>query len=173
MKNDFFYCGKIQRQSCGMSEQRGAILVEAMVTVVITAVGLLGIVGMLVAGIASSNKSLYRSSAVYMANEISERMRSNIGGVKANAYVGVGSSSKICRTSPGTPTPSSCSSSELAAYDVYDWKTQIAKLLPGGTGTVTSLASGALGTNRFEIKITWLEDKTSGAQMDFRLGFEP
>lgn len=55
-----------------MGGQRGAIMIEAMVTMVITAVGLLGIVGMLVAGIASSNKSLYRS-LVYMANEISEK----------------------------------------------------------------------------------------------------
>jgi type IV pilus assembly protein PilV len=130
---------------------------------------------MLVAGITSSNKSLYRSSAVYMANEISERMRSNIAGVKANAYVGVGSSSKICRTSPGTPTPSICSSAELAAYDVYDWNTQIARLLPGGTGTVlnTNGLPWASNQNQYEITVTWLEDKTNATQMNFKLRFEP
>jgi len=177
MKNDFFYYGKSERPSGGMSAQRGSILIEAMVTIVITAVGLLGIVGMLVAGIMSSNKSLYRSSAVYMANEISERMRSNIAGVRANAYVGVGSGSKVCRTSPGTLTPSTCTSAELAAYDVYDWKSQIASSLPGGTGTVINTSgvgvSWASDKNQYDITITWLEDKASSTNMNFKLRFEP
>lgn len=175
MMNSFVHLERSESPRSAMSAQRGAILVEAMVTIVITAVGLLGIVGMLVAGIVSSNKSLYRSSAVYMANEISERMRSNIAGVKANAYVGAGSGSKVCRTSPGTLTPSTCTSAELAAYDVYDWKAQIASSLPGGTGTVvnTNSVPWASNQNQYEITVTWLEDKASSTNMNFKLRFEP
>lgn len=177
MKSGVLFCRKPERKSGEMPAQRGAIMVEAMVTIVITAVGLLGIVGMLVAGISSSNKSLYRSSAVYLANEISERMRSNLAGVKANAYAGVGSDSKVCRTSPSTITPSTCTPSELASYDVFDWKAQIAKSLPGGTGTITN-ASGvgvpwASDKNQYDIAVTWLEDKATSTQLTFKLRFEP
>lgn len=159
----------------GVSAQRGAIMVEAMVTIVITAVGLLGIVGMLVAGITSSNKSLYRSSAVFLANEISERMRSNIAGVKANAYVGAGSGTKVCRTTPTTTVPSTCTSAEMAAYDIYDWKAKIAQSLPGGTGTVTNADGGlwASDKNQYDIVVTWLEDKATSQQLSFKLRFEP
>lgn len=175
MMNDFVYCGKSKCLNCAMGEQRGAIMIEAMVTIVITAVGLLGIVGMLVAGIASSNKSLYRSTAVYMANEISERMRSNLAGVKANEYLGIGSNSKVCRPSPSESSPDSCTSKELAAYDVYDWRDQVAKSLPGGVGVVSNVDNVAWASkkNQYEISVKWLEDKTSQTQMDFKLRFEP
>jgi len=175
MRGVFYYCGKPEHQNDAFARQRGAILVEAMVTIVITAVGLLGIVGMLVAGIASSNKSLYRSSAVYMANEISERMRSNVAGVKANAYAVAGSNTKVCRTSPSVPIPSTCTSAELADYDVYDWKAQIGRSLPGGTGTIANVSgvSWASDKNQYEITVSWLEDKTTATQMNFKLRFEP
>ena len=175
MMSDFVYCGKAKCLRCAMGKQRGVIMIEAMLTIVITAVGLLGIVGMLVAGIASSNKSLYRSTAVYMANEIAERMRSNLAGVKANEYLGVGSNSKVCRPSPIDSSPASCTSKELAAYDVYDWRDQVAKSLPGGVGVVSNVDSVPWSSNKnqYEISVKWLEDKTSQTQMDFKLRFEP
>ena len=175
MNNFVVYCGKARCPSPAIGEQRGAVMIEAMVTIVITAVGLLGIVGMLVASMASSNKSLYRSTAVHLANEISERMRSNLAGVKANEYVGTGSNSKVCRPTTSDPSPASCTSKELAEYDVYDWRDQVAKSLPGGDGSVSNVAGLAWSSNKnqYEISVKWLEDKTSQTQMDFKLRFEP
>ena len=175
MKTDFICYEKLDHQCCLIGRQGGAVMIEAMVAIVVTAVGLLGIVGMLVAGIGSSNKSVYRSTAVYLANEISERMRSNLAGVKADNYVGVGSNSKTCRPTLGTPSPSSCTSGELAAYDVYDWRDQVAKSLPGGSGLVKNVnsVSWTYNQNQYEIEVKWLEDKTSQTEMVFKLRFEP
>jgi type IV pilus assembly protein PilV len=175
MKHTSFYCKKAECQSGVLSGQRGSILIEGMVTVVITAVGLLGIVALLLSGITSSNKSLYRTTAVHMANEIAERMRANVVGVKENAYVGAGNNSINCRASAASSTPSSCSPIDLAAYDVHDWKTQIARFLPGGSGTVTNInnAPWAANQNQYEITVSWLEDKTNSTQMNFKLRFEP
>jgi type IV pilus assembly protein PilV len=175
MKNKSINYKKSECQSAMRSGQVGSILIEGMVTVVITAVGLLGIVALLLSGITSSNKSLYRSTAVHMANEIAERMRANVVGVKENAYVGTGNNSIICRASSGSATPSSCSAVDLAAYDVHDWKTQIARFLPGGSGTVTNInnAPWAANQNQYEITVSWLEDKSNATQMNFKLRFEP
>ena len=47
-----------------------------------------------------------------------------------------------------------CSTSELAVFDIFHWKTRIAKALPAGRGTVTKTG------DVYEIIIMWDEKRT-------------
>lgn len=149
-------------------------MIESLVTIVIVSFGLLGIVGLLVTGISSSNMSQMRTTAVLLANELAERMRANQSGVTASsggqAYLSAGSNSKVCKPDLSNTLPMPCSPTEMAAYDIYEWKDKISKALPNGEGTITRNVGTALS---FEIQINWLEDKKSNSSMNFKLRFEP
>ncbi|MCK7574680.1 MAG: type IV pilus modification protein PilV [Chromatiales bacterium] len=94
---------------------RGATLLEALVTLLVVSFGMLGIAGLLLSGIRANAISSYRSTAMYQAYEIADRMRSNIVGTRDGAYdLGAGSSA-ACEPSTGSCTPADQARSDLYA----------------------------------------------------------
>lgn len=162
-----------------LSKQSGSMMIESLVTIAVVSFGLLGVVGLLVTGISAANMSQMRSSAINLANEIAESMRANQTGVtdsikNSSGYIVSDSAaslpSKVCKPQGATVLPVSCDPMEMAAFDVYDWKRKIEASLPNGKGEIARLVSSNAA---FEIRITWLEDKTTATNMNFKLRFEP
>jgi len=113
-------------------DQRGFTLVEAMVALVVLAVGLLGIAALYVESLSASRSALLRTQAVNLAADMADRIRAN-----RNAGVGyaagtadTGTQTAACETTAG------CTTAELAAHDVFRWKTEGAALLPGFQGEI-------------------------------------
>ncbi len=110
---------------------RGASMIEVLVTMVIIAVGLLGLAGLQVRMQSSEMESYQRSQALLLLSDMSNRMATNRAAVIANAYdiaadspVGAG---MTCPALPGTPT--------TADRDRYEWCTALqgAAEVSGGT----------------------------------------
>ncbi|MCW8917793.1 MAG: type IV pilus modification protein PilV [Gammaproteobacteria bacterium] len=121
----------------------GFTLIEVLVTLLVLSIGLLGLAGMQITALKNSHGSSLRNQATALSQEIGERIRSNRADAQSGAYdIAVGAlpaDSPDCETAP-------CSGSEMAAYDLNEWKAALTNQLPAGDGAITH--SGGLLTVR-------------------------
>ena len=125
---------------------RGASLIEVLVSILLAAIGLLALAGSNVASIRYSKMSQYRGTATVLAADLAERMRANQAGL---ADYNITDDFSAQATQPATTTAcltysKTCSSAELAAYDMAIWRRLVRSQLPEGSVVVTPSASGTL-----------------------------
>ena len=128
----------------------GFTMVEAMVALVVLAVGMLGIAGLYVTTLRSGGGAIYRMQAVNLASDLADRIRANR---TANvAYLGPAADNN-CYGAGAVD----CAPALKAANDLLVWQTQVAAMLPAGNGVV-NVAPGAVATDPFTytITITWV-----------------
>ncbi|WGL18196.1 type IV pilus modification protein PilV [Microbulbifer bruguierae] len=116
-----------------LSKSAGATLIEVLVTVLVLAVGLLGLSSTQVMSLKNGNNAHHRYLAALAAQEMAERIRANPAGLGLGSYND--------KTVNGTDeTAQSCSSgcdgAQIAVMDLYDWGQVISDNLPGGTGEI-------------------------------------
>ena len=126
------------------NSERGTTLIEVLVTIIILAIGLLGLAGLQVTSLQSNHSSYYRSQATVLAYDISERMRANRTAALAGSY----------NVNFPDSSSSNAVSGNLASRDSAEWLNALAETLPSGTGRVQ--INGALVT----IHVRW--DDTRG-----------
>lgn len=117
-------------------KQKGFGLIEVLVSMLILAVGLLGVAALQSQSIRFNHEAYLRTQATVLANDIIDRLRTNRAtAIGSNSYdlafadVPVASAT-LCETNP-------CSAGNIAAYDFTQWRANIASALPNGTGAVT------------------------------------
>ncbi|THB66584.1 MAG: type IV pilus modification protein PilV [Gammaproteobacteria bacterium] len=133
-------------------KQCGFGLIEIMVTLVVLAVGLLGIATLQMRGYQTSQISLNRTVAVLKANDMADRIRANSAGAVAGAYNSI-SGYPLSYTDC---TQTTCTAEQLAEFDRYEWNYNLSLVLPSGQGTV--VANG----NMFTVTVMW-DEFNSGA----------
>jgi type IV pilus assembly protein PilV len=131
--------------------QAGFTLTEALTSVLIMSVGLLGVAALQSRSLAGSFTAAARSQAVIAASDIAARMRAN-----PMDYTAVEPADHACRQVHFAHTHQArdCSTLELAADDLADWRAAVAATLPGGAGTVRRQGEHYL------VEISW--DERSG-----------
>ncbi|MGQ3888173.1 type IV pilus modification protein PilV [Legionella sp. CNM-1927-20] len=129
------------------SKQYGFSLLEVLISVIVLAVGLLGIAALQARAVHDNHSALLRSIAINQINNMIDRMQSNYAGVNAGAYNNVSGTGTM-------PTCTTCSSTQIAQRDIYQWNTTNAQLLPSGQGTVTR------NGQRFTVTLFWDNDRT-------------
>ena len=115
-----------------IKKQQGISLVEALVALVILAVGVLGLAGVQARQLVETRTANTRAMAVRLVDDLNERMQLNTAGVRANNYVlafGV-------TPAGGTCTAAACSPAQLAASDLAQWRANVGALLPGGNAAI-------------------------------------
>lgn len=140
----------------------GFTLIEVLVTVIVLAIGLLGLAGLQLSGLRYSYSAYQRSQATILANDIADRMRANRVVAEAGSYdiaLGAMPGAASC-----TGTGANCSVGNLAAADLYEWKQSLAELLPSGDGSVAQ--NGGV----FTVTIQW--DDTRGEEAPKSLAME-
>jgi type IV pilus assembly protein PilV len=156
--------------------QRGYIMFEVLISVLVISVGFIGLAGMQVGGLAAANDSPFRSKAVYLSYQMADRVRANMPGAVAGNYdnlTGTGAN-------PGCVT-TGCTSAQMAANDFFEWAAEVAALLPGGVGVIcrdttpddgTAIAPACASAPGapLAVKVWWTEN---GIEHGFQTAFQP
>ncbi len=138
---------------------RGFTLIEALVSLLVFSIGLMGIAGLQMTSLRSSTSAHWHSQATWLAYEMSDRMRANQLGVDNGDYDLVDTASPP--SDPGCML-TGCTPTQMSDLDKYDWSLSIDNL-PNGVGTVVR------NNNQFTITITW--DEANG-QTNFAMTVE-
>ena len=112
----------------------GFTLIEVMVTVVVFSIGLLGLAGMQLQALKSSHGSQLRNQATALTYEIGERIRSNRAAVVPGHY-DINAAEQPATTADCEVAH--CNASEMASYDLNQWKAALLSALPAGDGSVS------------------------------------
>jgi type IV pilus assembly protein PilV len=147
------------------ASQHGFTLIEVLITIVILAIGLLGLAALQGFSLKNSHGSFYRSVASQQAYDMADRIAANLAGVAAGNY------DNLTATIPTNPNciTSGCSAANMALTDQYQWLRANAVVLAGGSGTVrceigpaASCENNVAGSNRvFRVTVSWNE-RTEG-----------
>lgn len=152
--------------------QSGIALLEVLVTILILAIGFLGLAGLQLTALRNNSSAYERSQATMLAYDIIDRMRANKQAANSGNYtiaLNAAPSSTDCRG-----TSANCSTSQLAAFDVNQWKCSLGKWdsnasctslgitgkLPNGDGSIA--VNGSLIT----VTIQWEDERAAEAAAD-------
>lgn len=123
-------------------------LIETLMTLLLTTIGILGMVAMQGRGIQYTQDATVRTNAMILANALHEQIRIS---AKADA-----NSSDITAyqftalpTAIETAKLSSCKLADTAAKQVACWATEVRSLLPEATGKCSKIG------NTLEIQLSW------------------
>jgi type IV pilus assembly protein PilV len=122
--------------------QRGFSLLEVLITILVFAIGMLGLAALQAASVRSNQSANFRTQATALSYMIIDRMRSNSDAVFAGEYL-AGLEPGDCNAVPPD--------SPQAAHDVAAWRQQLACQLPDGQGSI-SFPGGVDGV---VVSVTW------------------
>jgi len=150
------------------STEKGFTLLEALVTVVVISIGLLGLLGLQTVSIANTQTSAARTNASVAADSMADRVRSN----EAAASKGDYAYDSPFPAPPSEPKPlcvggTNCTAAQMAAYDFYEWNTSLDQLLPNGRGYLKCSATSGTQCLAYTITVAWSErDRGSNGTSD-------
>jgi len=144
------------RGRAGRHGQRGFTMLEILVTLFLLTMWLLASAGVQSSSLQFTKAAQFRTQAVYLAAELTERMQANKTAAVAGSYVYAGSGA-----SSGTDcTVALCSSDDLASFDIYEWSNRVAATLPNGTVAVTAVVANPI---TYTIVIGWTDRRENRA----------
>lgn len=140
--------------------QKGITLVESLVSLVVLALGVLGLIGFQMQTLRDTRDSVGRSRAIVAIQDIAERMRVNpyaLANYNAT-FAAVGAPGTDCMVN-------TCNVTQLAAFDIWRWKTNVGMSLPGGLAAIQR--SPVAGDERqFAVMVAWIENKADANAAD-------
>lgn len=142
------------------SVQRGFALLESLIAIVVMALGILGILGLQMRTLTNTQTSLYRAQAIRLTEDLNERLMAN-----PNAFL---STNDYLTGWENTPTSqvdcntAACGHTELAGFDIEQWKAQVRNTLPNGDASVFYTEDEVLADNRRQlgVMISWRENES-------------
>ena len=144
---------------------RGFTLLEVMISLVILAIGVMGIIGLQTSTYKQLQTSQNYSKAAMLASSMADRMLANQDQVLAGAYTHDSGDASSTAPSPNCASEA-CDAAQLAAYDVWHWQRELLGVdpdnenrkipgsLPAASGEV--LRDGATG--EYLILVRWDDD---------------
>lgn len=141
--------------------QKGLTLLETLVAIVIMALGILSVLGLQMRTLTNTQTSLYRAQAIRLIEDLNERMAGN-----PNALLNISAYTSAWDHTPTAAqncSQSACSHTELAAYDIAQWKALVTNTLPLGNAHVFTPQDETTANNRRQlgVMISWRENELS------------
>lgn len=151
--------------------QSGFGLIEVLVSVLILAIGLLGLAGLQTQSLKFNNDAFFRSQATLLAMDLADRMRANRDVIEKtpNAYQ-FPASQTVPATYPQCDD-TGCSPAELAEYDFAEWKKRAVEVLPGVSASVALDATvGTVPWQTYTITLSFKSSSDEQLQsLDYRV----
>jgi len=145
----------------GRRREAGFTLLEVLVAVFVLAIGVLGMARLILIAKQVNYEAVQRSLAITLAQDMMERVRSNPRSLGSYDGASVGSGSATAQSCTGT-----CSATQLAAYDIYQWD----QALYGSSEAAGGRALGGLvmpagcitaNANVVTVEIAWMGSRDS------------
>ncbi|WP_200843448.1 type IV pilus modification protein PilV [Pantoea sp. 18069] len=133
-----------------MSRQRGITLIESLIAMVVMALGILGIVGVQMRTLTDTQAGVRRAQAIRLIDDLGERLQNNPDALN---------NLETYTTSPGAGTDctaTACTPPQLAAFDIRQWRLNVAAALPAGSATVFIPQGGA---RQLGVMVGWNENR--------------
>lgn len=128
--------------------QQGFTLLEALISLVILSIGMLGIAALYVEGLRAGRTAIYRTTAVTLAADLMDRIRANRGAQVA--YAGAPQLNNCVNRD------NDCTPLQMAQHDLRLWQDDVDARMPPGTDVDVQFAPG-LAVNTYTITIQWPE----------------
>lgn len=127
--------------------ESGFGMIEVLVSLLVLAIGLLGLASLQTTGLAQTSEVRNRSQAILLADDMLERIRSNRDNIASYA---------VAEGNLPACTPDfAIANNGVAANDISEWKNSLACLLPAGNGLVQ------INNHVVTVQVVW-EDNTGG-----------
>jgi type IV pilus assembly protein PilV len=141
------------------NKQQGFTLLEVLIALLVLSIGLLGLAALQTIGLRSNEMASMRTTSTMLGYDITDRMRANAQGVADGDYV-IGTA--LISTTLTDCSSDNCDTTQLATYDLNQWKSAAA-LLPGGLADITQTAGPPL---THTITVRWDESRTGAAGLN-------
>lgn len=145
--------------------QRGSSLIEVLVSLVLVAVTMLGLLGLQLRSMGMQKDSLDRRNAAILVANFADRIAGNFDGANQGAYTGpllMGLTDDPPTAAAACATPTSCTGLEIGQRDWDLLRMEVRKRLPGGVVEV-HLAPGGTG---FVVTVGWLDPQRDAQDAD-------
>lgn len=131
----------------------GFSMVEMLVSLVVLAVGLLGVASLFAISLHSGSDAIARTEAISLVTDMADKIRANRRAGSTYQSAGV---NKGCT---GGSDARSCSPADLAQDDHYNWDQAIQQAFPAGgaSGKITFDNTDTTVPPKYTIQITWTE----------------
>ena len=136
-------------------QSQGFSLVEVLVALLVLSIGLLGLAALQTTSLQYNTGSYLRTQATFLAYDIIDRMRVNSAAVVDSDGTGYDQPTSTAISFTVDCGASSCTSAELANYDVKKWYDRAVVTLPNATTTPPTINIGP--TKLVTITIRWME----------------
>lgn len=100
-------------------------MMEILVALVIMSLGALGSAGLQLTSRKAGHEAQQHLTATFLLNDIVEKMRNNPGALATYAAADVGGGTISAQPSPNCTSGSACTSTQLAAHDLWQWEQAI------------------------------------------------
>lgn len=124
------------------SGQSGVGLIEVLVSLLVIAIGVLGMAGLYSRSLQYNQAAYFHSRATFLAGDMLDRIRANSSLAKNGNNYQVSAEDHVAEDCldehyPDTCENADCSAEQLAIYDIQQWKFQLACEIPGATAAVS------------------------------------
>lgn len=126
-----------------IKNNQGFTLIEVLITMIVLAIGLLGLAALQTTGLRNSLSAYNRSQATIFAYDLADRMRANsveTDNLMASVYNRVDPDNAVAQNNCVLVV--GCSAAQMAQNDLFEWHRDISATLPLGEGSITGVLVG-------------------------------
>lgn len=146
----------LSRRHCG--RQRGTSMIEVLVTLIIVAIGFLGLLGLQSRSISWQRDAFERKAAAEMVEQLAERIRANHLGFARSDYRFALPAGEPPPPIGGCSLAGACTSREIAQRDAALWLRDLRRRIPSAAASA-SPGSGLM----LDVTLAWQEPAATGA----------
>lgn len=139
---------------------RGLSMIEILVTLVIVAFGVLGLLGLQARALSFQKDSFDRRNSAEMVTQLAERVRANHLGFTSGNYGFNFSTATNTPAAISTCAAAACTIAEVAARDLDQWAVELRRRMPG---SAAYLEWNAADPRSLLVTIAWVEPTQSAA----------
>lgn len=141
--------------------QQGVTMIEVLVTVLILAIGFLGLASLQSVGLNYNQGAYYRTQATLLAQDLEDRIRSNIN-EKTGVFATAMTTGSLAGPLPAcTGSAASCTTAQMATFDLIDWCTRFTDCAAATPNPVLPSSNASLSFNAatgvYTVTINWTE----------------